>query len=47
MKHSTMTNFEIERALDLASPLPEGEQVICWIHLTGKVLHCAFSISKH
>jgi Bacterial PH domain len=30
MKHSTMTTFEIERALDLAAPLPEGEQVI-WL----------------
>ena len=30
MKHSTMTNFEIERALDLAAPLPEGEHVI-WL----------------
>ncbi len=30
MKHSTMTNFEIERALDLAAPLPKGEQVI-WL----------------
>jgi hypothetical protein len=30
MKHSTMTSFEIERALDLAEPLPEGEQVI-WL----------------
>jgi len=30
MKHSTMTNFEIERALDLAAPLPKGEHVI-WL----------------
>ena len=30
MKHSTMTTFEIERALDLAAPLPEGEHVI-WL----------------
>ena len=30
MKHSTMTNFEIERALDLAAPLPKGEYVI-WL----------------
>ncbi len=30
MKHSSMTNFEIERALDLAAPLPKGEQVI-WL----------------
>ncbi len=30
MKHSTMTNFEIERALDLNAPLPKGEQVI-WL----------------
>ena len=30
MKHSAMTNFEIERALDLAAPLPKGEHVI-WL----------------
>lgn len=30
MKHSTMTDFEIERALDLAAPLPKGEHVI-WL----------------
>lgn len=31
MKHSTMTHFEIERALDLAAPLPKGEHVI-WLN---------------
>lgn len=30
MKHSTMTTFEIERALDLAEPLPDGENVL-WL----------------